>query len=226
MFSTMAYQEITPYVFHCNSCPTRCDGKTVPQFDFDRDLRFSEKIENQIIAHIHQKYPTLKAFKTTQEGYPDIAILQAYAATGHPAILCFLEIKGQARTFMSIRHLLPHSGLSPSETLALNLSDLERYFSIYDQEQIPTFLVWCLMRRPCLTGSDPHQQLYFHQDLNKLRQIRNADIQNFRRFKRASGRGDVVDGHHKGVVVNYHFSLKELKKGLPDLGFLVAPTTL
>jgi hypothetical protein len=31
------------------------------------------------------------------------------------------------------------------------------------------------------------------------------------RFRRASGYGDVVNGVHKGVVVNYHFSLEELK---------------
>ena len=31
-----------------------------------------------------------------------------------------------------------------------------------------------------------------------------------RRFRRRSGQGDVVNGEHKGVVVNYHFSLNEL----------------
>jgi hypothetical protein len=33
-----------------------------------------------------------------------------------------------------------------------------------------------------------------------------------RRFRRKSGDGDVVDGVHKGVTVNYHFSLTELIK--------------
>ena len=31
-----------------------------------------------------------------------------------------------------------------------------------------------------------------------------------RRFRRKSGEGDVVNGIHKGVVVNYHFSINEL----------------
>ena len=33
-----------------------------------------------------------------------------------------------------------------------------------------------------------------------------------RLFKRKSGEGDIVDGVHKGVTVNYHFSLTELKE--------------
>jgi len=36
-----------------------------------------------------------------------------------------------------------------------------------------------------------------------------------RRFRRKSGTGDVIDDVHKGVVVNYHFSLNELINGIP-----------
>ena len=38
-----------------------------------------------------------------------------------------------------------------------------------------------------------------------------------RRFKRRSGYGDVVNGKHKGVVVNYHFSLNELDDNIKNL---------
>ena len=50
-----------------------------------------------------------------------------------------------------------------------------------------------------------------------LENIRKNDINNFRKFKRASGKGDIVDGVHKGVLVNYHFSLNELLEGIPNL---------
>jgi len=46
---------------------------------------------------------------------------------------------------------------------------------------------------------------------NILEKIYNT-AKDKRRFRRKSGKGDIVDGIHKGVVVNYHFSLKELKK--------------
>ncbi len=36
-----------------------------------------------------------------------------------------------------------------------------------------------------------------------------------RKFTRQSGEGDIVDGQHMGVTVNYHFSLAELKPWRP-----------
>ena len=38
------------------------------------------------------------------------------------------------------------------------------------------------------------------------------EYKNTRTFRRKSGVGDIVNGEHKGVVVNYHFSLQELKE--------------
>lgn len=214
---TFPNKQIKPNIFDCNACKTRCDGITVPKFDFEKDVRFSENIENEVINEINKQYPNLYAIKTDKSGYPDIEITDR-SGNGKP--LLFVEIKVQARTFMSIARLLPNSGLFPSETLALNLSDLERYFTINDKEQIPVYIVWCLMHRPCIVGNNATNKLFFHQELTILRQIRNNDKTDSRRFRRASGTGDVVDGVHKGVVVNYHFSINELIKGLPQLTFL------
>jgi hypothetical protein len=183
----------------------------VPQFDFARDVRFAEQIEQQVMAELHARYPHLCVRKTTRPGYPDLELSLASQPD-----LCFgyLEVKGQARTFMKVAERLPASGLQPSETIALNLSDLERYFAIQAEEDKPIFLVWCLLNRPCLVASG--QRRFFHQELGPLQQIWRADEANARRFRRRTGPGDVADGQHRGVVVNYHFRLGELLPGLPD----------
>jgi hypothetical protein len=213
----MPYQQISPYIFDCAVCDTRCDGKTVAQFDFEHDVAFSENIENEVIAFINFEYAHILATKTTRAGYPDIELV----LRSNPSIcLGFIEIKGQARTFMSVGRILPKSGLRPSETIALNLSDLERYFEIDSQEHLPLYIVWCLMRRPCVVGTNDNQTLFFHQNIQQLKAIRQKDMADARRFRRASGKGDVVNGVHKGVTVNYHFSLNELALGLPNLALL------
>jgi hypothetical protein len=210
----MKYQQIRPNVYNCSVCETRCDGVTVAQFDFEKDVYFSEKIENEVITLIHATYPNLIATKTVREGYPDIEIAKREKPD---LIIGFVEIKGQARTFMSVSRILPQSGLQPSETLALNLSDLERYFVIKDKEKLPLYLVWCLMSRPCIVGKERENRLFFHQEIELLRKIRQNDTNDSRRFRRKSGHGDVVNGQHKGVVVNYHFSINELIPNLPML---------
>ncbi|MCS6820592.1 MAG: hypothetical protein NZ551_01855 [Microscillaceae bacterium] len=208
----MFYSLLCLFVYDCTACPTRCDNRTTPQFDFKRDVAFSELIEQEVISWIHTHYPTLKATKSTQVGYPDIAVTHQ----NYPhEVLLWIEIKGQERTFMAITHLLKESQLQPSETVALNLSDLERYFSIKDIEKTPILLVWCLLNRPCIVPQK--EKLFFYQEIDILRQICAQDTHNTRRFRRESGIGDVVKGKHKGVTINYHFSLNELRLGLPSL---------
>ena len=68
-----------------------------------------------------------------------------------------------------------------------------------------------------LTINQSIERLYFHQNIQELEKIRLNDKNNSRKFRRASGIGDVVNGQHKGVLVNYHFSLNELIKGLPTI---------
>lgn len=108
---------------------------------------------------------------------------------------------------MSVSRLLLNSDLIPSETMALNLSDLVRYFEIANQEPVPVYILWVLSERPCIV---PNGQVhFFYQNVEHLRNIYNR-YHDARRFRRKSGVGDVVNGQHRGVVVNYHFSLQEL----------------
>ena len=206
------YTQLAPNVFDCKSCPTRCDGKSKGLYDFEKDVQFSEAIEDKIIRKINNSYPDLYAFKTKRNGYPDIEIISKLSITKP---IAFIEIKVQSRTFMSVENFLPNSNLKPSETLTLNLSDLERYFKVYENEKTPTFILWCLKSRPCI--ADINENFYCFQEITQLENIRKKDNTNTRKFKRATGVGDVVNGEHKGVLVNYHFSINELIKGIPNL---------
>lgn len=198
------YQQITPFVFNCSTCPTPCDGKSKMTYLFENDAQFSEYYEQKIIDYINQKTP-FKAQKTTEAGYPDLEISNSKNEK------FYIEIKVQRRTFMSVEKVLPDSGLKPSETVALNLSDLLRYFEIEGKEKVPVFILWVLLNRPCVLGQDEEQ--YYYRLSSELKEIWVKE-NNKRRFRRKSGDGDEVDGKHLGVTVNYHFSLKELKQWL------------
>ena len=208
----MNYKELTTNIYDCDTCPTRCDGISKGVYDFEKDVQFSETIEYEIIKKINQINQDLFAFKTKKVGYPDIEIISKSSITKP---IAYIEIKVQSRTFMSVEKLLPNSNLKPSETLALNLSDLERYFNVYEIEKTPIFILWCLKNRPCISNNN--ENLYFYQDIIELEKIRKNDLTNSRKFKRASGIGDIVNGIHKGVLVNYHFSINELIKGTPTI---------
>ncbi len=196
----MIYKKIDTYIFNCSTCPTRCDGKSKAKYIFQDDVDFAEEQENIIIRKLKDK--GYNASKCKKEGYPDIVI------KNEKGIASYIEVKAQRRTFMSVRRILPGSNLYPSETVALNLSDLLRYFEIYKKENVPVSLIWVLQNRPCIVNEG--QSKYFYQDIEILEKIylRNK---NTRVFRIRSGKGDVVNGVHKGVVVNYHFSLRELK---------------
>ena len=208
----MSHIQLAPNIYDCSSCQTRCDGKSIGVYDFEKDVNFSETIEEQVIKQINKSNPNLFAFKTKKNGYPDIEII---SKTSIDKPVCYIEIKVQSRTFMSIEKLLPNSNLKPSETIALNLSDLERYFKVYETEKTPLFIVWCLKNRKCI--NEKNTDLYFYQNIKELEKIRLNDKNNTRKFKRATGIGDVVNGQHKGVLVNYHFSLNELIQGIPTI---------
>ena len=190
-----------PFIIDCNGCKTRCDGKSKGVYNFKNDVEFAEEQEDLIIDKIN-KNSNFFARKTTEAGYPDIEIFNKEGI-----LINYLEIKAQRRTFMSVERILPKSNLKPSETLALNLSDLKRYFEIEKQTKIPTSILWVLMNRPCLI--DDNEKRFFYQKTTKLKEIYLQNITN-RKFRRKSGKGDIIDGEHKGVVVNYHFSINEL----------------
>jgi hypothetical protein len=188
------------YQHDCEICQTRCDGVSKGSYIFFHDVDVSELIEEKIIKSLNNRQ--IKAIKTTVDGNPDIEILRE-----NGIILFFLEIKVQRRTFMAVKRLLPHSDLIPSNTIALNLSDLLRYFRIREETGKEVFLLWALQERPCVLGEKKID--FFYQNSTKLLEIYNK-YKDSRRFRRRSGFGDIVDGVHKGVVVNYHFSLSEL----------------
>ena len=129
------YLQIEPHVFNCKVCPTPCDGVSKMNYVFENDAAFSEHYEQQLIAHINQ-FTSFKAQKTTQKGYPDIEVVNNLDQ------YFYIEVKVQRRTFMTVEKILPESGLKPSETVALNLSDLTRYFELEQEKKIHIFIFW------------------------------------------------------------------------------------
>jgi len=193
--------QIEPYVFNCKACLTPCDGISKMNYQFADDAAFSEHYEQLLISHINQFTP-FTASKTVEKGYPDIQVVNKAGSK------FYIEVKVQRRTFMSVEKILPDSKLKPSETVALNLSDLNRYFELEAEKKIHIFIFWVLLNRPCVLG-DKESQFYYRL-ASELKPIWEKEHHK-RRFRRKSGEGDEVDGKHLGVTVNYHFSLKELK---------------
>lgn len=195
------YSQISPHVFNCDVCPTPCDGSSKMSYLFEDDVAFSEKYEQELIAYINGT-KNFVASKTTTEGYPDIEV-----KSKNRKIHFYLEVKVQRRTFMSVAKILPGANLLPSETVALNLSDLSRYYELEKTKGLSIFIMWVLLDRPCITGK---KVKYYYRLISELRPVFEENYEN-RIYKRGSGYGDIVDGIHKGVTVNYHFSLNELK---------------
>lgn len=191
-----------PYIFDCNSCDTKCDGKSKGVYKFMDDVQYSEHFENLIIDEIKER--GFYAVKTEREQYPDIEV---YDNEKNHNLLCFIEVKAQRRTFMSVEHCLPDANLVPSETVVLNQSDLEHYISQSRVETVPIYVAWVLSNRPCIV--DDGKIKIFYNNINELKRI-FINYGDRRRFRRRSGQGDIVNGQHMGVVVNYHFSLNEL----------------
>lgn len=196
------YLQIEPYIFNCKVCPTRCDGVSKMNYQFDKDASFSEHYENLLIDYING-LSAFNARKTTESGYPDIEVNDQMGNK------FYIEVKVQRRTFMSVENIIPDSNLKPSETVALNLSDLVRYFELEEETGTQIFIFWVLLNRPCILG--PQQAQFYYRWAEELKPIWQQEADK-RKFRRKSGEGDEVDGKHLGVTVNYHFSLRELKK--------------
>lgn len=195
------------YKINCFNCKNRCDGRSKGVYNFMNDVEFSEHYEQMIIESINSL--GYRAVKTQRPQYPDIEVYDI----SDGRLICYIEVKAQRRTFMSVQRLLPYSDLIPSETVALNQSDLEHYIAQSRVEKVPVYIAWVLSNRPCVVGKNEFSIFYNH--LSELERVFNH-YGDKRRFRRKDGKGDEVDGQHLGVVVNYHFSLDEL---LPfDLG--------
>lgn len=195
------YLQLSPNIFDCKVCPTRCDGISKMKYSFEKDADFSELYEQKLIDYINNT-TRYKARKTTEKGCPDIRVIDQNGS------IFYIEVKVQQRTFMSVEKHIPQSGLKPSETIALNLSDLKRYFDLEKDENLTIFIFWVVLNRPCLVPL--HTEKYYYRLVAELKPIWEKEKES-RKFRRKSGEGDVVNGEHKGVTVNYHFSLNELK---------------
>lgn len=183
--------------FNCAVCSTRCDGRSKSAFIFTDDVALSAQAEDWLLQHLTEVLG-LPVRKTIGEvhGLPDLEIIRDHK------VIARVEVKAQGRAFMAIERILPRSNLRPYEAIALNLSDLERYIALYQREGIPLFLVW-RVQRPCLGEG------YWGQSISRLQEI-YQEYGDSRRYRRNSTLSDYVDGQHRGVTVNYHFSLREL----------------
>lgn len=190
-----------PFIFNCETCCTKCEGTSKNAYIFDEDAEFSSLYEQKLINYINQ-YTNFKAEKTTDKSYPDVRVLS------QNKVVFYIEVKVQRRTFMAVQKYLPQSNLKPSETIALNESDLLRYFEIGEKIKEPIFLFWVLLSRPCILKE--REEKYYYRLVSELKPIWEKE-RDKRKFKRKSGEGDEVNGKHLGVTVNYHFSLNELK---------------
>ncbi len=183
--------------FNCEQCLTKCDGHSKTAYIFEHDVALSEKAEDWLIDHFVRKHSlSVRKAPAQQHGLPDLEILNGHKVMGR------VEVKAQGRAFMLVKQLLPQANLLPYETIALNLSDFERYWTQYQSDKLPIFIIW-RVKRPCIGEG------YWGQSLQNLFALYKKYGYG-RRFRRKSTASDIVDGHHKGVTVNYHFSLKEL----------------
>jgi hypothetical protein len=183
--------------YNCEQCPTRCDGRSKSAYIFADDLQLAHQAEDWLLAHLTALLPWQgRKTPATAHGLPDLELRAG------DRLCARIEVKAQGRAFMAVERLLPHAALRPYETVALNLSDLERYMALYEREHIPLFIIWCV-RRPCLGAG------CWGQTIAALRTIYQREGER-RRYRRRSTASDYVDGQHKGVTVNYHFSLREL----------------
>ena len=201
----------------CAKCTHRCGNKSLNVYNFVSDVERSEAVEEHILRHINLRgQGQLICRKTDQPGYPDLEIA---LSSSSKIVRARLEVKFQTRAFMKVSAILPQADLVAWETIALNLSDLERYIKIYRDENIPTHLVWRLQRH-CLGDR------FLYQDITVLGDILD-NYRDRRRYKRATGSGDVDEhGKHRGVLVNYHFSVNELIPFNSYLDFLDHLTTV
>ncbi|MBN1310040.1 MAG: hypothetical protein JXB30_01385 [Anaerolineae bacterium] len=183
--------------YDCAACPTRCDGRSKSAYSFEDDVALSERAENQIRDRLLLALGlSVRKAPARAHGLPDLELARAGQVIGR------VEVKVQRRTFMSVERLLPESGLRPYETVVLNLSDLKRYIALLKSEAKPIFVIWWV-NRPCIGEG------YWGHQLEVLTELLHK-YGDRRRFRRASTQSDIVDGVHKGVTVNYHFSLREL----------------
>lgn len=139
----MAYIKLSEFVFDCTKCHTPCDGISKGSYISNNDVSSSEGFEEMLIEQINKTGK--HSAKNLEDDYPDLKI---YDQDGN--LYRYLEVKVQQRKFMQVKRYLPDSTLEPSETVALNLSDLLRYFKIQKVTGTSTVIVWFLLNWMCI----------------------------------------------------------------------------
>lgn len=200
------------YIYICSGCTTPCEGKSKMSYQFKQDVIFAEKTENIVKEDILTKPGVISCSKSVKKTpYPDWKV---ETTKNNVTIVTYVEVKAQCRTFMSsAKNLKDENGvpLQPSETIALNTSDLVKYIKQYDEEKLDTVVCWLLFNRPCVCGVGKFK--LFKQHIKELKRLYELDTKKSRQFTRKIGYGDITEsGEHKGVIVNYHFRLSELKE--------------
>ena len=192
----------------CSSCTQRCDRRTRDRHDFQADADYAGTHELEL-AELLSGNPGFTARKTRRREYPDIEVIDT--RTGKA--VCYVEVKALRRAFMSVERLLPAAGLTPPETVELNTSDLLRYVRIHHRTGKKVFVLWRISERACLTPEGGYR--CFFGDVEDLILI-HARTMADRTYRRRTGSGDIVNGEHKGVVVNFHYSIRELTEARPE----------
>lgn len=196
---------LNKYLYSCACCKTPCDGVSNGVYNFNNDLKFSESFEDLLINEFNSR--GFNAVKNVDLKGLDVVVMKGNK------LVAFVEVKVQRRAFRKVYEVMPESKLLPSETVALGYSDLVRYFDFSDKMKVPVFIAWVVSERPCVVKN---KFGFFYQDINELKRVHDVFLSK-RLFRRGSGAGDVVDGTHLGCVVNYHFSLNELKESVGNL---------
>lgn len=191
------------WIFDCRRCPSPCDSRSKLHYLFEEDLGRSAVFERELIELINGR-EGFYAELSSHTAWPDITVFQKQ----NKEVALFIELKYQQRTFMKVEQRLPGSGLVPSETVALNTSDLLRYHQLTNELRAPVFIFWAIENRPCIIAAGEHR--FFYASLKKLIRIYRAE-KSTRSFNRRTGKGDIQQGEHKGVTHNFHFRLSELK---------------
>lgn len=145
----MAYIKLNEFVYDCSKCHTRCDGISKGVYLFENNASFSKEYEQLLINKINAT-GKLVAIKAAIAGYPDVEVRDLAGEY----IYCYIEVKVQQHVFMQVEKYLPYCNLKPSETVALNLSNLLRYFELHKSAQLKIVVVWFLLKRLCLVKED------------------------------------------------------------------------
>lgn len=175
-------------LYDCKTCKTKCSDKSNLKYIFDNDLEFAE-ISEKCIKQFLENEKGYKVIKTEPGGPPDLFVVA-------PEKHFYVEVKVQTRAFMQIALKCPESGLTPSETVVIDKSDLLHYQ--YYGDVYLTFILY----RPCFQGLK-----IFTQHINKLKAVYEKQG-NKNEYTRRVGEGD----GNLGVRTKYHLSLKDFKE--------------